>query len=75
MRAQSTLKTHYVVSDKPIYLTVGQVRERFGVSAMWIRRHMIQHGFPHPVQFGGKTSARHWRLADIERWERQRARQ
>jgi hypothetical protein len=26
-------------------------------------------------QFGGPTSARHWKLSDIETWERERAKQ
>jgi predicted DNA-binding transcriptional regulator AlpA len=60
------------VSDDARYLTVGQVRERFGVSDMWVWRHMRHHGFPSPIQFGGPTSARHWLLADIEQWERSR---
>jgi hypothetical protein len=34
---------------------------------------MRDHGFPKPVRFGGKTSARHWLLTDIEQWERERA--
>jgi predicted DNA-binding transcriptional regulator AlpA len=42
----------------------------FGVSDMWVWRHMRDHGFPKPVQFGGPTSARHWKLSDIETWER-----
>lgn len=61
------------VSDDARYLAIGQVRERFGVSDMWVWRHMRDHGFPKPVQFGGRTSARHWKLSDIETWERDRA--
>jgi predicted DNA-binding transcriptional regulator AlpA len=63
----------YRVSNDARYLTIGQVRERFGVSDMWVWRHMRQHGFPRPVQFGGPTSARHWLLSEIEHWERERA--
>ena len=62
---------HY--SDDRRYLTAGQVRERYGVSAMWIVRYMRDHGFPHPIKFGGRKSARHWLLADIEAWEATRA--
>jgi predicted DNA-binding transcriptional regulator AlpA len=73
VRAVSTLRHRIEVSTDTRYLTIGQVRERFGVSDMWVYRHMRTHGFPKPVQFGGKTSARHWLLSDIENWERERA--
>jgi predicted DNA-binding transcriptional regulator AlpA len=75
MRALSTIKHRIRVSDDTRYLTIGQVRERFGVSDMWVWRYMRQHGFPKAVQFGGPTSARHWLLSDIESWERERAKQ
>jgi predicted DNA-binding transcriptional regulator AlpA len=75
VRVQSILKHLIRVSDDSAYLTIGQVRERFGVSAMWVHRYMKQHGFPAPIKFGGPTSARHWRLADIQKWERERAKQ
>ena len=68
-----THKLRIRVSDDARYLTIGQVRERFGVSDMWVWRHMRDHGFPRPVQFGGPTSARHWLLTDIEQWERSKA--
>lgn len=61
------------VSTDVHFLSVGQIRERYGVSAMWIWRHMRDHGFPKPVRFGGPTSARHWLISDIEQWERQRS--
>ena len=70
MRAVSTIKRRIDVSTDARYLTIGQVRERFYVSDMWVWRHMRAHGFPRPVQFGGPTSARHWLLTDIEHWER-----
>ena len=55
------------IADDPKYLTVGQVKRRFGdVSDMWIWRAM------QPVRFGGPTSARHWLISDIEQWERVR---
>jgi predicted DNA-binding transcriptional regulator AlpA len=62
------------VSNDVHYLTVGQVRERYGVSAMWIWRHMRDHGFPKPVRFGGPKSARHWLVSAIEQWETERTR-
>jgi predicted DNA-binding transcriptional regulator AlpA len=71
--AISNLRYRIHVSTDARYLTIGQVRERFGVSDMWVWRHMRRHGFPKPVQFGGPTSARHWLLTDIEHWERERA--
>jgi hypothetical protein len=53
------------IADDPKYLTVGQVKRRFGdVSDMWIWRAM------QPVRFGGPTSARHWLISDIEQWVR-----
>jgi predicted DNA-binding transcriptional regulator AlpA len=73
MRALSTIKHHIRVSDDARYLTAGQIRERFGVSDMWIWRYMRSHDFPRPVRFGGPTSARHWLLIEIELWERDRA--
>lgn len=71
--AQSTIKRRIVISDDARYFTIGQIRERFAVSNMWVYRHMKNYGFPKPVQFGGKTSARHWRISEIEVWERERA--
>jgi predicted DNA-binding transcriptional regulator AlpA len=73
VRAIASLRHRIEVSIDTRYLTIGQVRERFGVSDMWVWRHMRDHGFPKPIQFGGKTSARHWLLSDIENWERERA--
>jgi predicted DNA-binding transcriptional regulator AlpA len=62
------------LADDPQYLTVGQVKRRFGdVSDMWIWRAMKRHGFPQAIKFGGPTSARHWRLSEIEQWERERS--
>jgi predicted DNA-binding transcriptional regulator AlpA len=74
MRAALSTRPHYVVqSSDPKYLSAGEIKERFGVSDMWLWRHMRDHGFPRPIQFGGPTSARHWLIADIERWERERS--
>jgi predicted DNA-binding transcriptional regulator AlpA len=70
----STIKKRIRVSDDARYLTAGQVRERFGVSDMWIYRHIKQHDIPKPVRFGGPTSARHWLRSDIEDWELERIR-
>lgn len=69
----SAARHHIRVSDDARYLSIGQVRERYGVSDMWVYRHTRDHSFPKPVQFGGPTSARHWLLTDIEQWERERA--
>jgi len=70
--AIATTAKRFRVADDTRYLTIGQVRERFGVSDMWVWRYMRKHGFPKPIQFGGPTSARHWRLSEIEEWERER---
>ena len=70
--AIATTAKRFQVADDTRYLTIGQVRERFGVSDMWVWRYMRKHGFPKPIQFGGPTSARHWRLSEIEEWERER---
>lgn len=75
MRAISSTQRRIEVSTDSRYLTIGQVRDRFGVSDMWVWRHIRQYGFPKPVQFGGPTSARHWVLAAVEAWERDRVRQ
>jgi len=71
--AQSTIKHRIQVSTNPTFLTIGQIRERYNCSDMWVWRHIKRHSFPAPLRFGGPTSARHWRLADIEAWERSRA--
>lgn len=75
MRSAVSIVTHRIrVADDPQYLTIGQVKRRFGdVSDMWVYRYIRDHGFPKAVKFGGPTSARHWRLSDIESWERERA--
>ena len=41
MRAVSTLKRRIDVSTDSRYLTIGQVRERFGVSDMWVWRQLV----------------------------------
>jgi predicted DNA-binding transcriptional regulator AlpA len=72
MRAVST-RTHYVIqSNDAAYLTASQIRERFGVSDMWLWRAMRDRNFPQPVRFGPKTSRRFWRVVDVEAWERER---
>ena len=40
--------THRVrTSDDPLFLTIGQVRARYGdVSVMWVNRHIKQNGMP-----------------------------
>jgi predicted DNA-binding transcriptional regulator AlpA len=72
---EQTAFSHRIrISDDVRYLTIGQVKRRYGgVSDMWVWRYMRQHGFPKPVQFGGPTSARHWLVADLEQWERERS--
>jgi predicted DNA-binding transcriptional regulator AlpA len=69
-----TLVSHRIrTADDPAFLTVGQVKLRYGgVSDMWITRHIKDHGMPPGIKLGGPTSARHWRLTDLEKWEAER---
>lgn len=52
------------------YLSTKQVRERFGVSHMWIERRMQDSGFPRPVKMG---RLRFYNLEQVEEWERAQA--
>jgi predicted DNA-binding transcriptional regulator AlpA len=71
VRALSTVRHSINQSDDARYFTAGQIRERFGVSDMWIFRRLKDGGFPQPVRFGpGKSSPRFWKRSDIEEWER-----
>jgi predicted DNA-binding transcriptional regulator AlpA len=72
--ALSTATHRARTSDDPLFLTIGQVRARYGdVSVMWINRHIKQNGMPAGIRFGGKTSARHWSIAELEAWEAKRS--
>lgn len=72
--AVTTVTRRIQVADDPMYVTAAQVKRRFGdVSDMWLWRALRFHSFPQPVRFGGRTSARHWKLSDVEAWERERA--
>jgi predicted DNA-binding transcriptional regulator AlpA len=43
---------------------------RYGVSRMWLERHIKDHGFPHPIKFGGPVGAvRHFRRSAVLAWE------
>ena len=45
--ALSTIRHRIVQSDDALYLTIGQVRKRFGgISAMWVVRRMVSAGVP-----------------------------
>lgn len=57
------------VPSESLYLSVGQVAARFGVSTDSIWRWRRDGEFPAPVKLGGRTTR--WRLADIENWESQ----
>ena len=60
-------------SKAETFLTTAKVRERYGVSAMWIVRRLTdKSGFPRPTYLG---RLRFWKLADLEAWERARAAQ
>jgi predicted DNA-binding transcriptional regulator AlpA len=73
MRAVSSVRQQHIISDDSRYLTIGQVRERYQCSAMWIWRAQRRavHPFPQPIRLGGARSAQRLRLADVEAWERE----
>lgn len=68
-------KRRIVVSDDDTYMTIGEVCERVHVSRSWVERKLRDDVLPlsQPLQFGGKTSARRWRRADVIAWEIERA--
>jgi predicted DNA-binding transcriptional regulator AlpA len=69
---RSALKTtRYLVSSQPDFLAVGELCAKLGISRMTLWRYMRDRAFPKPVQFAGPKSPRHWRLADVEAWERE----
>jgi len=68
MRELSTIPRHHVVSDDARFLSVGQVRIRYGWSNSTIARR-LRSGFPAPVRLGGPTCARRWSLIDLLQWE------
>jgi predicted DNA-binding transcriptional regulator AlpA len=75
MRAVSVRSHRIETSIDPLYVTAGEIRERFGVSDMWIRRRIAYSNFPKPIKFtSSQTSRRFWRLGDVEIWERKRIR-
>jgi predicted DNA-binding transcriptional regulator AlpA len=58
---------------QPVFLSAAQVRERYGVSFMWIERRLADHpDFPRPLYIGRR---RFWKLASLEAWERKLAAQ
>ena len=66
MQKALSLPRYHVVSDHPKYLSVGQVRIRYGWSNSTIARRLCSAGFPAPIRLGGKTAARRWSIADLE---------
>jgi predicted DNA-binding transcriptional regulator AlpA len=65
--AFSSVSHRIIVSDDDAHMSIGEVCERFRVSRSWIERELRDDvlPFPQPLQFGGKTSARRWRRADV----------
>jgi predicted DNA-binding transcriptional regulator AlpA len=55
------------------FATGSQIRIRYGISDMtlWRWAHDPALGFPRPVYINRR---RYWRLAEVEAWERSRAR-
>lgn len=73
--AIATIPRRIAISGDRRYLTIGQLCERYSCSRMWIERR-LKAGvlpFPKPLKFGGATSARRWRLSEVEAWEVARA--
>jgi hypothetical protein len=65
-------RRYYSADDASGYWTAGQVQDHFGgVSDMWIRRHQKAQGFPPAIKFGGPTSTRFFKIADVLAWERE----
>jgi excisionase family DNA binding protein len=73
--ALASVPKRIIVNDDDAYMTIGEVCERFRVSRSWVERKLRDDvlPFPQPPQFGGKTSARRWRRADVIAWEVERA--
>ena len=73
--ALSSIPHRIQVSDDRKYLSIGQLCERYSVSRMWVERRLRDPNLPlpQPHRFGGPKSARRWTVADIEAWERARA--
>jgi predicted DNA-binding transcriptional regulator AlpA len=61
-------------TEQTQFLQAGQLRERWGVSHMFIERRLKNDPtFPTPYKFADGPSAwRYWRLDEIEAWERAR---
>ena len=63
-----------MASDNQTYFTSRQLRERYGVSDMsiwrWCKDERLQ--FPAPIKI---NTRRLWKRGEIERWERERARE
>jgi predicted DNA-binding transcriptional regulator AlpA len=73
--ALTSVPHRIIVSDDDANMTIGEVCERFRLSRSWIERKSRNDVLtsPKPLQFGGKTSARRWRRADVIAWEAERA--
>jgi predicted DNA-binding transcriptional regulator AlpA len=69
--ANSTLPRRIAVSDDSDYMLIGEVCEHFRCSRMWVERKIKDPILPFPkgIRFGGPTSARRWRRADVLAWE------
>ena len=69
--ALSLIPHRIAVSDDDSYMLIGEVCEHFRCSRMWVTRKLADPilPFPQPIKFGGPTSARRWKRADIEAWE------
>ncbi len=72
-RVQTPRRTPPPSADA-VYLSVAQIRERFGgVSQMWVERKIAgDPSFPRPIKFGGKMF-RFFLLSELVEWERSAA--
>jgi predicted DNA-binding transcriptional regulator AlpA len=72
--AIATLPRRITVSDDDSFMLIGEVCEHFRCSRMWVERKLRDPILPFPkaIRFGGQTSARRWRRADVLAWEIER---
>jgi predicted DNA-binding transcriptional regulator AlpA len=58
--------------DQQTFIPAGQLRARYGISAMTVWRWLQDKplGFPRPIRINRR---RFWKLAELEQWEASRA--
>jgi predicted DNA-binding transcriptional regulator AlpA len=64
--AHSAIRHRIAVGDDAHFLTVGQIRERYGAPDSWIARRTADANFPKPVRFGsGALAVRRPKMAEF----------